>query len=84
MKIQDLLQKNSILTDIQGSSKDEVLTKEQKERSKTVLIITHYKRILEYLKPDYVHSLSQGAIWASDDHTLADTIDEKGYDGLLI
>ena len=47
------------------------------------LVITHYKRILEYIKPDQVHVLSQGTILASDDHTLADRVDERGYDGLI-
>ncbi len=47
------------------------------------LVITHYKRILEYIKPDKVHVLSNGTIWASDDHTLADRVDERGYDGLV-
>lgn len=47
------------------------------------LIITHYKRILEHIKPHKVHVLYKGAIWASDDHTLADRVDERGYDGLV-
>lgn len=62
----------------------EVLTKEMKAGSLSLFIITHYKRILEYLKPDYVHVLSQGTIWASDDHTLATRVDTEGYDGLRI
>ncbi len=47
------------------------------------LVITHYKRILEHFKPDRVHVLYNGSIWASDDHTLADRVDERGYDGLV-
>ncbi len=47
------------------------------------LVITHYKRILEYFKPDKVHVLYNGSIHASDDHTLADRVDERGYDGLV-
>jgi Fe-S cluster assembly ATP-binding protein len=47
------------------------------------LIITHYKRILDYIKPDKVHVLYKGSIWASDDHSLAEVVDKRGYDGLV-
>ena len=61
----------------------EVLNKERKQSSLSLLIITHYKRILDHIQPDYVHLLSQGSIWASDNHTLADRVDREGYHGLL-
>ncbi len=43
------------------------------------LVITHYVRILNHLKPDFVHVLVDGKIVASGDKKLADELDEKGY-----
>lgn len=45
-----------------------------------VLIITHNTRILENLKPDYVHVLLDGKIVKTGDMNLAKEIEEKGYD----
>lgn len=45
----------------------------------SVLIITHYPRILEYIKPDYVHIFNNGKIVKSSDYSLAWEIEKKGY-----
>ena len=52
--------------------------KDYKETS--VLLITHYTRILEYIKPDYVHMMKDGTITLSGDYTLAKKIEKYGYD----
>ena len=52
--------------------------KENKDCS--ILIITHYPRILEYIKPDFVHILKNGKIEKTGDIKLAFEIEEKGYD----
>jgi Fe-S cluster assembly ATP-binding protein len=44
-----------------------------------VMIITHYQRILEFLKPDVVHVLVDGKIKETGDATLAQRIDTDGY-----
>lgn len=44
------------------------------------IVITHYRRILDYLKPDKVHVMHQGAIVHSGDVQLSYEIEEKGYD----
>ncbi len=44
-----------------------------------ILLITHYQRILNYVKPDFVHVLVDGKIAASGDRRLALTLEEKGY-----
>lgn len=49
----------------------------------SALVITHYKRILNYLQPDFVHVLVDGKIIESGDKTLADQLEEKGYKWLL-
>jgi len=48
-----------------------------------VLVITHYPRILEYLRPDAVHILHRGQVVASDGHQLAHRIEREGYDFIL-
>ncbi|MCW1930551.1 MAG: Fe-S cluster assembly ATPase SufC [Candidatus Kerfeldbacteria bacterium] len=53
-----------------------------KENGMGVLIITHYPRILNYLKPDVVHVLMHGKIVKSGDAQLAHDIEERGYDWL--
>jgi len=45
----------------------------------SVLIITHYPRILEYIKPDYVHIFNKGKIVKSSDYSLAWEVEKKGY-----
>ena len=52
--------------------------KENPETS--VLIITHYPRILEYIKPQYVHILKDGNIKQTGDINLALEIEKNGYD----
>ena len=51
--------------------------KENKDCS--ILIITHYPRILEYIKPDYVHILKDGNIKKTGDMKLALEIEKNGY-----
>jgi Fe-S cluster assembly ATP-binding protein len=45
-----------------------------------VLVITHYQRILNYIKPQYVHILVKGRIVMSGGPELALELEEKGYD----
>ena len=44
-----------------------------------ILIITHYQRILEYIKPHFVHIMSEGKIVKSGGLELIKTIEEEGY-----
>jgi Fe-S cluster assembly ATP-binding protein len=43
------------------------------------LVITHYNRILEYVKPDHVHVLVDGKVVRSGDATLSLELEKKGY-----
>lgn len=45
-----------------------------------ILVITHYQRILKYLKPDRVHVMVDGAIALSGGRDLAEQLEAKGYD----
>jgi len=44
-----------------------------------VMLITHYTRILRYIKPDYVHVFASGKIVEEGGPELADKLEEKGY-----
>ena len=46
---------------------------------RTMLLITHYQRLLSYIVPDRVHVLSGGRIVASGDKELALTLEREGY-----
>lgn len=52
--------------------------------STTILLITHYFRILQYLRPDVVHILKEGSIVASGGASLAQSIEDQGFDSILI
>lgn len=45
-----------------------------------ILVITHYQRFLNYIKPDHVHILLDGKIVVQGGPELAETLDEKGYE----
>ena len=51
-----------------------------KSPEKSILIVTHYQRILDYITPDYVHVLVDGKIVRSGGSSLAMELEEKGYD----
>ncbi len=44
-----------------------------------IILITHYQRLLDYVKPDFVHVLSGGRIVKSGDKTLAMDLERQGY-----
>jgi Fe-S cluster assembly ATP-binding protein len=47
---------------------------------RSVVLVTHYQRLLDYIEPDFVHVLSEGRIVKSGDKSLALELEEKGYD----
>lgn len=49
---------------------------------KSIILITHYQRLLDYIKPDFVHVLSNGKIVKSGGSELAHELEDKGYDWL--
>lgn len=46
----------------------------------SVLVITHYQRLLDYIKPNFVHVLVDGRLVMSDGPELALKLEDKGYD----
>ena len=51
-----------------------------REKNNSFLIITHYQRLLEYIKPDFVHVLIDGKIKKSGGPELALELESKGYE----
>jgi len=50
---------------------------------KTIILITHYQRLLDYVIPDHVHIMAHGNIVESSDSTLAHRVEKKGYGAYL-
>lgn len=48
--------------------------------ARSFIVVTHYQRLLNYIIPDFVHVLSNGRILATGDKTLAEKLEEQGYD----
>lgn len=46
----------------------------------SIIIITHYQRILNYIRPDYVHILYDGRVVKSGSFSLVQQLEKKGYD----
>jgi len=50
-----------------------------KNNKKSFLIITHYQKLLDYIRPDHVHIMRDGKIVKSGDISLAEEIEKTGY-----
>ena len=53
-----------------------------RKKNNSFLIITHYQRLLEYIKPDFVHVLMNGKIIKSGGAELALELEKKGYENI--
>ena len=51
-----------------------------RSENNALILITHYQRLLDYIKPDFVHVLSKGKIIKSGDKSLALELESQGYD----
>lgn len=61
----------------------EGVNRAQQEGNLGILLITHYTRILRYIKPDFVHVFVDGKIAEQGGPELADRLEEEGYDRYL-
>jgi len=52
-------------------------------KENAIVLVTHYQRLLDYIKPDFVHVLSGGKIIQTGDASLALELEKKGYDWLI-
>lgn len=46
---------------------------------RSIVLVTHYQRLLDFIKPDFIHVLAQGKIVRTGDASLAHELEEKGY-----
>ena len=53
-----------------------------RESNCSILLITHYQRLLDYIKPDYVHIMKNGKIIKSGTFELVKQIEKEGYENL--
>jgi Fe-S cluster assembly ATP-binding protein len=49
---------------------------------RSMILVTHYQRLLNYIEPDYVHVLADGKVVKSGDKSLALELEERGYEWL--
>ena len=54
-----------------------------RDKNKSFLVITHYQRLLDYIKPDFVHVLSDGKIVKSGTFELAKELEKTGYKNII-
>ncbi|MDD7985920.1 Fe-S cluster assembly ATPase SufC [Lentisphaera marina] len=54
-----------------------------RSKNSSTILVTHYQRLLDYVKPDYVHVLAEGRIVKTGGPELALEVEEKGYDWLV-
>jgi Fe-S cluster assembly ATP-binding protein len=50
--------------------------------NKSIILITHYQRLLDYVKPDYIHVMQDGKIIKTGNAQLAKELEQKGYEWL--
>jgi Fe-S cluster assembly ATP-binding protein len=51
-------------------------------QNKAIILITHYQRLLDYVKPDYIHVMQEGKIIKTGNSQLAKELEKKGYEWL--
>jgi Fe-S cluster assembly ATP-binding protein len=49
---------------------------------KAIILITHYQRLLDYVKPNFVHVMQNGKIIKTGSAELANELEKKGYEWL--
>lgn len=54
-----------------------------RDGKRSFIIITHYQRLLDYIKPDFVHIMYDGRIVQTGDYTLALELEQKGYNWII-
>ncbi len=55
-----------------------------KDKNRSLLMITHYDKLLHQIKPDFIHIINDGKIVKTGDYNLALKLDSKGYEAIGI
>jgi Fe-S cluster assembly ATP-binding protein len=61
---------------------DSLFSNKYLQSSKSLILITHYRRLLEYIRPDQIQIMKQGRIVCNGTYDLGLIVDRKGYDWL--
>lgn len=61
---------------------DSLFTTQFLQTTKSLILITHYRRLLEYIRPDKIQVMKEGKIVCNGDYNLGVIVDRKGYDWL--
>jgi Fe-S cluster assembly ATP-binding protein len=56
---------------------------EMRRADRSFLLITHYQRLLEYIRPDHVHVMASGRIVKSGGFELVKELEAKGYEAFV-
>lgn len=54
-----------------------------RSKDRSILLVTHYQRLLDYIEPDFVHVMLKGKIVQSGDKTLAHQLEKEGYQEVI-
>jgi Fe-S cluster assembly ATP-binding protein len=54
------------------------------QKNKAIIMITHYQRLLDYIKPDFVHVMNSGKIIKTGNFLLSKELEEKGYEWIFV
>lgn len=69
--------------DVDSLKRITTIIKNNKSNNKSMIIITHYQKILKYIEPDYVHIMNEGVIVKSGYKNLAEQIEKEGYNTII-
>ena len=53
-------------------------------KDKAIILITHYQRLLDYVRPNFVHVMRDGKIIKTGTADLANELEQKGYEWLEV
>ena len=87
----NILKPNMVLLDEIDSGLDvdslkligENVMKYHRENESSLLLITHYQRLLDYIKPDFVHVVYDGKVIKTGDNKLVKIIEKNGYEKII-
>ena len=57
----------------------EMCIRDRRSSERSIVLVTHYQRLLDYIVPDFVHVLADGKIAKTGDKDLALKLEEEGY-----
>ncbi|UTC24376.1 Fe-S cluster assembly ATPase SufC [Candidatus Comchoanobacter bicostacola] len=65
--------------DVDALKKVATIVNQMRKEGKSFILITHYQRLLDYIRPDEIHVMSKGRIVSSGDYSLVSKIEKEGY-----